>query len=194
MLVSKSLDTVQTVRYAFDSNEVLRVPWYKVGGSFVNLARPFGVYAFATENPDHLSIIDMGVGPSATNDYTVRFFEHFNHIYNTPPKLFRTYDEYFHALLQTWSARTRNDQDEIAEWGKETKEFNDLLEFGNYFPLPYRSLPKPTRTDVTDRQSDFNPVFPYADLVYDYYRDRNYYRYARGWFLNQTQAESNQHM
>ena len=194
LVAGKSHSTVQSVRYAFDSNEVLRVPWYKVGGSFVNFERPFGVYAFATDAPDQLSIVDIGVGPLPTNDYTLRFFEHFNYVYNTPPKVFRNYDDYFQALIQTWSARLRPDQDELADWGKETKEFNDLLQYGKYFPLPYRSVPKPPRTDVTERQSDFNPVFPYADLVYDYYRDANYYRFARGWFLNWTQAEPNQYL
>lgn len=190
----KSLNAIQTVRYAFDSNEVFRVPWYKVGGSFINFERPFSIYAFAMDSPEHLSINDIGAGPFATNDYTLRFFEHFNHVYNNPLKVFRSYDEYFHALIQTWSTRLRTDQDDLADWGKETKEFNNLLRYGAYFPLPYRSIPKPPRTDITDKQSEFNPVFPYADLVYDYYRDPNYYRYARGWFLNQTQAESNQHM
>ncbi|CAM2700196.1 unnamed protein product [Rotaria socialis] len=190
----KSLDTIQTVRYAFDSNEVFRVPWYKVGGSFINFERPFGIYAFSMDSPEHISINDIGVGPFATNDYTLRFFEHHNHVYNNPLKMFRNYDEYFHALIQTWLTRSRSDQDDSADWGKETKEFNDLLKHGEYFPLPYRSVPKPVRTDITERQSGFNPVFPYADHVYDYYRDPNYYRFARGWFLNQTQSESNQYM
>ncbi|UJR14002.1 hypothetical protein I4U23_001002 [Adineta vaga] len=190
----KSIETIQTVRYAFDSNEVFRVPWYKVGGSFMNFERPFGVYAFTTESPQHLSIVDIGVGSSATNDYTIRFFEHFNRVYNNPLKSFRTYHEYFNALIQTWLTRTRPDQDDLADWGKETKDYNNLLQYENYFPLPYRSVPQPERTDITDKQSEFNPVFPYADLVYEYYRDRNYYRYARGWFLNHTQAETNQYM
>ncbi|CAF1327965.1 unnamed protein product [Adineta steineri] len=194
LINGKSLDTVQTVRYAFDSNEVFRVPWYKIGGSFMNFERPFSIYAFSTESPLHLSIIDSGVGSFSKNDYTLRFFEHFNTVYNNPLKTFRNYDEYFNALIQTWSTRTRSDQDDLADWGKETKEYNDLLQYKNYFPLPYRSVPKPDRTDITDKQSEFNPVFPYADLVYDYYRDPNYYRYARGWFLNYTQAESNQYM
>ncbi|CAF1290010.1 unnamed protein product [Adineta steineri] len=194
LINGKSLDTVQTVRYAFDSNEVFRVPWYKIGGSFMNFERPFSIYAFSTESPLHLSIIDSGVGSFSKNDYTLRFFEHFNTVYNNPLKTFRNYDEYFNALIQTWSTRTRSDQDDLADWGKETKEYNDLLQYKNYFPLPYRSVPKPDRTDMTDKQSEFNPVFPYADLVYDYYRDPNYYRYARGWFLNYTQAESNQYM
>lgn len=193
LINGKSLDTVRTVRYAFDSNEVLRVPWYKVGGSFINFERPLGIYAFSTETPEHLSIVDIGVGPSATNDYTLRFFEHFNHIYNDPLKTFRNYDEYFNALIQTWLARLRPDQEDLADWGQETKEYNNLLQYENYFPPPYRSVPKPKRTDLTEQLSEYNPVFPYADLVYDYYRDRNYYRYARSWFLNQTQAESNQH-
>jgi hypothetical protein len=193
LINGKSLDTVQTVRYAFDSNEVLRVPWYKVGGSFINFERPFGIYAFSTDTPEHLSIIDIGVGPSATNDYTLRFFEHFNDVYNNPLKTFRNYDEYFNALIQTWLTRIRTDQDDLADWGKETKDYNNLLQYENYFPPPYRSVPKPERTDTTDKLSEFNPVFPYADLVYDYYRDRNYYRYARSWFLNRTQTESNQY-
>ena len=190
----KSSDAVLTVRYAFDSNKVFRVPWYNIGGSFTNFERPFSIYAFSTDSPQHLSIHDIGVGPFSTNDYTVRFFEHFDHVYNNPPKLFRTYDEYFHALMQTWSTRLRSDEDDAADWGKETKEFNDLLRYGRYFPLPYPSVPKPPRTDITIKQSELNPVFPYADLVYDYYRDPNYYRYARGWFLNQTQSEPNQYM
>ncbi|CAF4309504.1 unnamed protein product [Rotaria sp. Silwood2] len=194
LIYGKSFDTVQTVRYAFDSNEVFRVPWYKVGGSFINFERPFSIYAFSIDSPEHLSINDIGVGPFATNDYTLRFFEHFNHVYNNPIKMFRNYDEYFHALIQTWLTRLRSDQDDLADWGKETKEFNDLLKHGKYFPLPYRSVPKPVRSDITTKQSELNPVFPYADLVYDYYRDPNYYRYARGWFLNQTQAEQNQYM
>ncbi|CAF5000264.1 unnamed protein product, partial [Rotaria sp. Silwood1] len=194
LVYGKSLDTIQTVRYAFDSNEVFRVPWYKVGGSFINFERPFGIYAFSIDSPEHLSINDIGVGPSATNDYTLRFFEHYYHIHNNPIKIFRNYDEYFHALIQTWLTRVRSDQDDLADWGKETKEFNDLLKHGTYFPLPYRSVPKPSRSDITTKQSELNPVFPYADLVYDYYRDPNYYRYARGWFLNQTQSESNQYM
>lgn len=194
LFYGKSLDTVQTVRYAFDSNEVFRVPWYKVGGSFNNFERPFAIYAFSIDSPEHISITDIGVGPFATNDYTLRFFEHYNHVYNNPIKMFRNYDEYFHALIQTWLARLRNDQEDLADWGKETKEFNDLLKHGSYFPLPFRSVPKPVRTDITDKQSEFNPVFPYADLVYDYYRDPNYFRYARGWFLNRTQSEQNQYM
>jgi hypothetical protein len=193
LINGKSLETVQTVRYAFDSNEVFRVPWYKIGGSFINFERPFSVYAFSTESPEHLSIIDIGVGPFSTNDYTLRFYQHFNHVYNNPLKLFRNYDEYFNALIQTWSTVLRPDQDDLADWGKETKEYNNLLEYGNYFPLPYRSVPKPPRTDITDKLSEFNPVFPYADLVYDYYRDPNYYRYARTWFINSTQAELNQY-
>ncbi|CAF4897980.1 unnamed protein product, partial [Rotaria magnacalcarata] len=79
------------------------------------------------------------------------------------------YDEYFHALIQTWLTRSRSDQDDSTDWGKDIKEFNDLLKRGEYFPLPYRSVPKPVRTDITERQSEFNPVFPYADHVYDYY-------------------------
>lgn len=152
------------------------------------------IYAFSSDTPEHLSIIDAGVGPSSTNDYTVRFFQHFYHIFNEPLKTFRNYDDYFNALIQTWLTRLRTDQDDVADWGKETKEYNNLLKYETYFPLPYRSVPKPLRTDITDQQSDFNPVFPYADLVYDYYRDRNYYRYARTWFLNRTQVESNQQM
>lgn len=194
LLTGRSPDAVQTIRYAFDSNEVLRVPWYKIGGSFINFERPFGVYAFSTESPQHLSIVDIGVGPFATNDYTGRFFEHFNQVYNNPPKIFRTYHDYFEALIQTWMARTRPDQDDLADWGKETKEYSNLQQYGQYFPLPYRSVPKPERTDLTEKQSEFNPVFPYADLVYEYHRDLNYYRYARGWFLNLTQAEPNQNM
>lgn len=194
LLSGKSLDAVQTIRYAFESNEVFRVPWYKIGGSFAHFQRPFAVYAFANEAPEHVSIVDIGVGPSSTNDYTVRFYEHYNQMYNTPPKLFRNYDEYFQGLIQSWAARLRPDQDDIVDWGIEMKEHINLHQHENYFPIPYRSVPKPVRTDITEKQSDFNPVFPYADLVYDYYRDRNYYRYSRLWFINQTQAELNQHL
>jgi hypothetical protein len=151
------------------------------------------IYAFATHTPEHVSIVDIGVGPSASNDYTSRFFEHWQHLYRTPTRMFRTYDEYFHGLIESWSTRLRTDQDDIADWGKETKEYQDHHQYGRYFPLPYSSIPKPARTELSEQQSDVNRVFPYADLVYDYYRDRNFYRYARPWFLNQTQAQASQY-
>lgn len=107
--------------------------------------------------------------------------------------MFRNYDEYFQALIQSWLTRLRPDLDDVADWGHETREFQNLHRKAEYFPLPFRSIPKPQRTDVTERLSDFNPVFPYADLVYEYHRDPNFYRHSKSWFLNQTQAESNQY-
>ncbi|CAF0735236.1 unnamed protein product [Didymodactylos carnosus] len=181
------IDAVQSVRYAFESNEVVRVPWYR-SGPFINLERPFSIYTnFSSYDPQTITITDLGVGPPVFNDYTTRFFQHFNREFNVPPRLFKTYDEYFQALLQTWQTRLRPDQDEMREWGM--KQFDNLLQYGEgYFPLPYLSVPIPPRTTF----NPFNLVFPYANLIYEYHKDPNYYRFTKVWWLNETEAEHNQ--